>query len=522
MEVDARSIQPAELILASRKRLPAWIAALVGAFQRRLHLQLALLLVMVLAASGAIEFMLLSGYSRRFALETDQRLNYHLAKSLAPVFERLISEEIDARALRSKIREITALNPRISIYILDRHGVIIGAGLDDFSRPARVAVDLEAIERFLRSGFSALPVLGDDPLDFAGQRAFSAARLKTRSPAAYLYVILDSEQVEQYAARGKLGYFTRILLSHMAIVSLAAMVVGAAAFFFMTRRFKQVISTIGRFEQGDLSARAGLTGQDEISEVGRAFDRLAASIVSYLGQLSQQTNQRRELFASLSHDLKGPLCSLTGYLETLCLKQQGLDEAKRQSFLETCQRTAQSLVSMVNELFERAKFDALDGGLNKTRIVLGELLTNVYERFQPQAQARQLNLEYFCMTPETTLEGDRGMLERALSNVVENGVKYTRRPGNVTVAGRRLGEWIELTVADNGMGIPTEDLPHIYERFYRVNKDQSKSADGTGLGLGITKRIIEAHAGWVHIESSVGIGTTVRLMLPANDSAQST
>ena len=223
---------------------------------------------------------------------------------------------------------------------------------------------------------------------------------------------------------------------------------------------------------------------------------------------------RRELIANVSHDLRSPLASLRGYLETLLLKEQALTESERRSYLEIALRQSQHLQTLISELFELARLDFEGYRIDAESVQLGELARDVAQKLGLAAQTRQVALD-LDIEPELGLaRADIGLIERTLTNLIENALAHTQAGGRIVLSMRAQGERVALCVSDNGSGIAAHDLPRIFERFYRADKARTRDDKGSGLGLAIVKRIVELHGSEIRVDSVMGRGTRVGFDLP--------
>jgi predicted ATPase/signal transduction histidine kinase len=251
-----------------------------------------------------------------------------------------------------------------------------------------------------------------------------------------------------------------------------------------------------------LKAVEGL--QQALAEVEVLKDRLQDENV-YL---------RRELIANVSHDLRSPLASLRGYLETLLLKGPVLAEVDRRSYLEIALRQAQHLQTLISELFELARLDFVGYRIEAEAVQLGELMRDVVQKFTLTAKAQEVALQ-LDLDPELGLaRADIGLIERVLSNLLENALAHTAPGGRIELAVRTQDARVLLSVSDNGSGIADADLPRVFERFFRTDKARARNTKGSGLGLAIVKRIVELHGSEIRVESSVDRGTRFWFELP--------
>jgi len=234
-----------------------------------------------------------------------------------------------------------------------------------------------------------------------------------------------------------------------------------------------------------------------------------------LERLRQADRQRRELVANVSHDLRSPLASIQGYLETILMKDAQLPAEERRRFLEIIHTGVLRLGALVNELFELSKLEAEGARPALEPFPLSELVQDVVMKFQPQAHGQRLRLTAEYPHDLPFVRGDLGMIERVLANLIENAMRYTPQGGRVAVTLAHEGGRVRVRVADTGPGIPGEDLPHLFERFYRVDKSRARHSGGSGLGLAIARHILELHGNRIYVERTSPAGTVFVFELTA-------
>lgn len=230
-------------------------------------------------------------------------------------------------------------------------------------------------------------------------------------------------------------------------------------------------------------------------------------------------NVRKEFVANVSHELRTPLSVIKGYVETLVDGHDAMPLSDRERFLRTIQRHTERLNSLLEDLLALSRLESAQPGLARERVDLAPFLAAALEDFRarPSAEGHRLLLAVDPALP--AIFADPLKLGQVLDNLVSNALKYTTRGSRIELAARIASvDVVEVAVRDNGPGIPDEDLPHIFERFYRVDKGRSREKGGTGLGLSIVKHIVQLHGGRVWAESKVGEGTTFYFTLPVNAS----
>lgn len=245
----------------------------------------------------------------------------------------------------------------------------------------------------------------------------------------------------------------------------------------------------------------------------------AAVVVHNITRIKNLEQVRREFVANVSHELRTPLTIISGYLETLT--DGGLDDrSMTESALGVMSRHADRLGRLVDDLLTISRAESRSVPLEIQRLDLREVLRHVVEQLDGPIRSQAATVRITTAGGDLSLEADAARLEQVFLNLLENALKYGNRPGlTVDLYAERTGANIHVQVADNGPGIPREDVEHIFERFYRVHKDRSRETGGTGLGLSIVKNVVQAHGGTVSVRSVPGEGSTFTVTLPLQQSA---
>ncbi|MBX3295852.1 MAG: heavy metal sensor histidine kinase [Acidobacteria bacterium] len=248
-----------------------------------------------------------------------------------------------------------------------------------------------------------------------------------------------------------------------------------------------------------------------VVKTGDELERLSIALNSMVARLDAAFTHIRRFSADASHELRTPLTVLRGELEELA-QQPMLNEESRERIGSALEET-ERLAKIVESLLVISRLDAGEARMERTRLDLAELTATTVEQLRLLAEDK--NIELFCQTPESIeIEGDRARLKQVIVNLIDNAVKYTPPGGKVEVRVTRENDNAALEVRDFGIGIPSEALSHIFERFYRVDKARSRAIGGTGLGLAIVKSICGAHGGKVEVESVESEGSRFRIRLP--------
>ena len=488
---------------------------------RTLYGKLSVALVAIVLAIAALYAVLTLFATRHHLQVTEQRLNRDLARDL--VADRNLVEEgrINESALKEMFHDYMTINPSIEIYLIDLQGNILSFSADP-GIVERKRISLEPVRAFI-AGDDAYPLLGDDPRSHDGQKAFSVTAVPSdEDPEGYLYVVLLGERVDTIAALLHTSFIARYsglaLIVSVVVGSLAGLVVLRA----ITRRLRRLTNHIDRFRAGGFrtfepfaTSTGGLGDGDEIAQLGRAYDEMAARIGKQLDALEKTDALRRELVAHVSHDLRTPLATLHGYIETLKLKDVELEPAERKRYLAVALDQSERLRRLVGDLFELAKLDAREQMPACEPVSLGELVSDIAQKFQLEAQRRGTSIEIDAGEGLPMVDADIALVERVLENLIDNALSHSTDGGSIRIPIASSGHSVRVTVADSGPGIAPEHLPRVFDRFYQAGNEHRGNAHA-GLGLAIAKRIVELHGARLEVESTLGQGTAFSFRLPAS------
>lgn len=248
-----------------------------------------------------------------------------------------------------------------------------------------------------------------------------------------------------------------------------------------------------------------MTGRDELARLAAAFNAMSA-------RLARLEDSRRAFVANAAHELRTPLAALKALAEPL-LSGAVPDPAEQAEFLQEMVREVDRLAELAADLLTLSELEA-GRPLRPAPLVAAGLLGAVRTRLLPLARAKGVTLTPDA-PPDLTLTADALRIERAVYNVVHNAITFSSQGGAVSISAREAGGEVAIAVADQGPGIPEAELPHLFERFHRVEPSRSRDRGGSGLGLAIAREIAQAHGGRIRVMSKEGEGTRVVLQLPA-------
>jgi len=265
---------------------------------------------------------------------------------------------------------------------------------------------------------------------------------------------------------------------------------------------------------GDFSMKIPVESEDEIGTLADAFNTMAAQLESNIDKLRTEEQRRRDFVANVSHELKTPLTSVRAYTEAVQTEWDRLSGDERIRMLETVLHESDRMASIVQDLLQLSRFDADRVSFMNEEYDIGQCLRDVYTAIIPLARAKSQELTIDIPDKLPLLTGDKDQIEQVFVNIFTNAVKYTGENGVISVTAICDQEYISVAVSDTGIGIPEEDLGHIFDRFFRVDKARSREKGGTGLGLSIAWEIISRHGGAIDVESEPGAGSTFTIRLP--------
>jgi signal transduction histidine kinase len=472
----------------------------VTPFFRSFYGKLSSIFLVLVLALGAASLLIAYNATGTLFDEVEQVLNREYAGSIALELEPLLSEGFSETVVKDAIHYMMVLNPNVEIYLLDGEGRILAFFALPGDEIVRDRVDVQPLEVFI-STEGRIPVLGDDPRTVSRVKPFSAAPLGMGPNRGYVYVILRGQGFDRSLSMQRGDFFIRTGLVTFLVALLATLAAGLALFFLLTRPLTKLGEAVRAFEDGDLSRRLPVRGRDELGSLARAFNDMAAS-------LQAGVKQRSELIANISHDLRSPLTTIRANLETMQLKGQGNE------LLEATLRNVGSFQRLVEELFDLAKLETGQVAPNLEPTNLAELTQDVVLKLKPRAETAGISMiaEFSDGLPFAPI--DTAMMERVLTNIIDNAMAHVPEGGTIWVSVSPYSEGVIAQIKDTGPGIAPDDLPRVFERFYRADKSRSRRSPGTGLGLAIAKEIVDLHRGTIGVESFPGEGARFTVWLP--------
>ena len=469
--------------------------------------------LLVLIFMGVSQVIITTRSFINFNQEVDQRLNLNLARDMAIELKPVLDAALESPQIGERIHYMMVMNPKIEIYVLNESGKVLAFYAEPGKTMVADSVDLDPVYQFLLQADHA-PILGSDPRQPGKRKPFSAAELQMKDGSkGFLYIIIGGQQYDSTFAFFQESYIVRTMINGLLITVVFAGIIGLILFAILTKRLRVISEIVSEFEQGNLEHRIDVSTKDEFGQLGHSFNSMADTIEDTIEKLRQNDTLRRELIANVSHDLRTPLASIQGYVETILMKSD-MEEDRKLKYLGVILKNTQSLSKQVNELFELSKLEAKQILPQLEPLSINELAQDVCLKFKTQIEDHGLELVDNIPHSLPPVVGDIAMVERVISNLIRNASEFTESGGRISLEIQQRDHDVLIAVEDTGQGIAPADLPHIYDRFYTGGKKTIKGSTSTGLGLTIASKMIEAHDQKLEVESELGKGTRFYFSLP--------
>ncbi len=491
---------PRAQLSSLRRPLPRLRQALARSLEgvrTRVYLTLIAVILITLIIAGVVFFFLLGGYQDRLAESTLREIS-------APVYAQYVESATGLEAV-SVSRSLVTDQPGTDVPALfvDANGTVLRqAGGTGRFIDQRLDIDLSAAGIGFQNRIEGTLQSNGSPLNYI------AARLDDETAAEFsaeflVFVLPEDER------QSVLGDLTPRLFLAAGLALGVAMVVGL---LFSRSIYRPLLATTaaarsvarGRFDQ-----KVTVEGTREARELAESFNHMTAEV-------NRQHAALREFLANVSHDLQTPLTSINGFSQALL--DGTIDDAdSRLNASRIIEEESRRLLRLVEGLLDLSRLEAGQLDVVLARVEVNKLLRHIHDLFALRAEELDVHLEVAAGdVPE--ISGDIDRLEQVLANLVDNALRHTPPGGNVTLSARQESPaTVSIAVADTGLGIPEEAIPHLFDRFYR--SDRPGAEGGTGLGLAIARELTRAQGGEVQVESAENIGTTFRVLLRIHESA---
>lgn len=472
-----------------------------------LHWRLTAATAILLALLGVAIMVMLHQTSARYADEVRQRLDAGIAMYVVRETPLLHEGKVESEAFRTLAARAMIINPSAEVYVLGADGAVLAPDGGRFG-----AVGLAPLKRYLAEPHDR-PIYANDPTSPDRRRIFSVAPIiKDGRVAGYLYVVLGGAPERSVAREVAGSYVLRNALFVLLAVLTASAAAAAGVFFGLTRRLRALTRGIERWfraalPQANAAAPAAPDG-DEVELLSRRFQAMSSAIENQLETLRSIDARRRDFLADVSHDLRTPLASMRGYVETAILKSSTVAPDEITSYLKVALRQADHLARLVESVFEMARIESGDVALRRETIALAELLQDVAIRYAGLARSGGIALSTRLDQRDVFVEADISLVERALSNLLENAVRHTCNGGAIVLGLKADREKAVIEIADTGEGVS------------RLSTDENLEASargaigfGAGRGLPIVHRIAALHGSTLRLSANAEGGFTAAFAL---------
>jgi len=500
---------------------------------KTLFAKLSLALLAIIVLIGSSFFFVVQFSTRLYYEEITQRLNSSIAMYVTSKRQLIENGEVNNEALMLLAQQAMIINPTVEIYLLDTDGKILAHALP----PDSVLTDHVRLGpvHALIDGDVDMPLRGTDPRNIDREKIFSAFPVTENDQLqGYLYAVLGGKKFDELADSIRGSYIQKLSMGALLAIVFGAFLVGVLVFGLLTRRLTRLTADVQRYTETDfdplqlqldsLGSKVGLEiennrARDEIGSLRAAFISMARKIREQFEGLQETDRLRRELVSNVSHDLRTPLASMYGYVETLLIKNESLSADERQHYLEITRKHTQRLSQLVGDLFELSKLDSASVAPSLEHFSLADLLQDVTQEFELEAQQKEVRIQIEASPDSASVYADIGLMQRVLENLIRNALNFTPRGGHIRISLDERPGAVAVAIADSGCGIAVKDIERVFDRFYRTEQDDESSPNSSGLGLAIVRKILDLHGSRITVSSVVNEGTRFEFALSTDKAA---
>jgi signal transduction histidine kinase len=446
--------------------------------------------------------------------EAEQKLHLGLAEHLVQDNPLLKEGVYDYEALGNLFHTLMVLGPNFEFYYIDPKGKILTYS----AQPGKVkatSVDIEPIKKLI-SDDRSFPVQGDDPRQLGRHKIFSAAPVYNDDKLqGYLYVIIGGERYDSILAHLQGSQSMREIAIFMVVGLMLLLIALLVMFKYFTKPLRRLSDDMEKVREADFHRQQvprdlavwNQNSHNEVDRLGCAFNDMLSHIDEQFEKLSKIDTQRRVLLADLSHDLRTPLASLQGYIETLALNEQTLSQENRKHFVDISLKNAKNLKHLIDQIFELAYLEGGQVTLHQEPFPLGELLHDVAAKFALDAQNKNIEIRVIPNHFEYHVIADIGKLERVLTNLIANAIRHTPESGKIDLAVAIHNDKLKVDIRDTGVGISEKEIAFIFDARYQASNTEKDTCRHAGLGLAICQKLMALLNSDLKVESKLGIGT---------------
>lgn len=480
-----------------------------------LFFKVSMTLLLAVASMGVVYLLISRMIQREYMYEVNQRLYGNIAEYTVAENKSIYQNgEVDTIAMKNIMGSMMMINPSVEVYLLDTAGNIV-TYVVPYKEVKLKKVSLDPLKVFISSVKKPF-IMGDDPRYLEKQNVFSAAEIiQDDKLQGYIYIILASKERVDVAGVLESDYFINLGTRYFFLSLFLALALGIFALWYVTRSLREVLATVTRFKEGDMEARIDEKKAEDWHPLAETFNEMADTLVANIDQIKSIEKLRQELIANVSHDLRTPLAIMQGYVETLMIKNEELNEEERMKYLNIITSSSHKLNRLIQQLFEYTKLDAMQIQPQKEPFFLTELAHDIKLKYEVLGKKKGISLELIHPENLPLVFADISLVERVLQNLLDNAIKFTPEGGKVILQLDNNEEGVMVRVLDTGPGIPPEKQSFIFERYQRGKSPNDMPNEGVGLGLAIVKKILELHETHINVRNLKTQGAEFFFSLPA-------
>ena len=467
---------------------------MANSLNTKLTATLIVLALLICSTYGLVSYY----YILKQQLADKQLLNRDLAINLVNELNWLPSDRVDNKKWSEKLDSFMSINPGIEIYILDLQGNIVVHSKND-TEIQRQQINVKPLQQHIK-GDHMYPLIGQDPLALDLEKPFTVAQVPNKhAPQGYLYVVLHSQQQIEFEANKKANYYWYISMYLLAVSLTIAFVIAIVFFRQFTRRINTLTSVVSQFRESGFVThdhyQLPLNKDDKKDEIGilnQSFDSMAKHMQRQFAQIQSADENRRNLLAGISHDLRTPLTALRGHLEILLSKSDHLKLKQKEKYLGICIKNTLRMGKMIEDIFQLSRLQSREIKLNPEAFSIEDLAQDVLLMLKPLAEQKgcTLSLSLSCKSI-AFVQADIALIERVLENLLSNAIHHTDN-GIIELIVEQESERVKISVKDNGEGIKNSDHQKITLPYYQCDSPSSATSK-SGLGLAICENILALH-----------------------------
>lgn len=465
--------------------------------RKSIFLKILVSYVLVVFVAISVIFSFQAFLTRNYLMENKEKELQVRARELAGIVEPILIKRQDPRPVIVSFNRADRILGT-EFWIIDQKGKVLAASADHLYCEGNTleSADLEQLKR------------GHVSLKRGQSQYFKEAVIRVVTPvldngkmlgAVVLYAPVAG--VNEASQRMRHIYIGAALLGILLSIAL-----GIILSRYITRPLLEVSKAAGKIAEGDFDQRVETKTEDEFGKLGQAINNMTR-------RLADSEKMRKDFIANVSHELRSPLTSIQGFIDAL-LEGKHKDTEESNKYLTIIQKETHRLSKLINDLLEISKFDSQGIQFTMEAFPVNAVIKRAIVSLKPRLDQKKIIVKTVIPEDLPLCYGDEDRIEQVVHNLVSNAINYSPMEGKILISCFLHDNEVRVEVADNGPGIPAEELPKVWERFYRVDKDRSRLKGGTGLGLAIVREIVKKHSGQVIAESEQGEGAVFGFTLP--------